>query len=229
LAFVATGTHKAMPGRRREVVTHEVGPEPPRRPPPWAFDNSWALAGLILLAGVAGLLIWLFAIRDDGDETATTQTVTTQAVSTATTTTATSTTAPVTVTVPDLTGQPFAQAADAAAGAGLAADSYPVESSEPRGTVVAQTPDAGTTANEGDPMRLNVSVGTGERATTTVPDVTGPEAPEARATLADAKLTVRTVERAAPEPDNVNEVILQKPDAGASVPELTQVTIYVGR
>jgi hypothetical protein len=35
--------------------------------------------------------------------------------------------------------------------------------------------------------------------------------------------------RAAPSPENVGEAIDQQPQAGASVPVLTQVTIFVGR
>src|SRR4051812_48341262 len=217
--------------RRRREVRSEVETEPPRRPSPRAFDNEWAIAGLVVLLLVGGLLAWLFVFRDDSGENAgTTQTVTTQVETTVPADTAApGTTAPAAATVPDLTGRPYAEATDAAAAAGLAADSYPVDSEEARGTVGEQEPDAGTSAQEGERMRLNVAVGPGERPATEVPDVTGPEEAEAGAKVVAAGLTVRTVDRAAPEPDNVGEVILQEPDAGTSVPELSQITMYVGR
>lgn len=178
---------------------------------------------------VGGLLVWLFAIRDDSSSApATTVTVTTTTAS-ATPTGGTTTVAEQPAAAPDLVGVPYAEATRTAADSGVAADGYPVESAEPRGTVVAQNPEPGETLGPNERIRLNVAIGSGPRATVTVPDATGPEAPEARARLVDAKLTARTVDRDAPEPDNVDEVILQRPDAGATVPELTQVTIYVGR
>ena len=111
----------------------------------------------------------------------------------------------------------------------LVADTYPVTSSAPRGIVLAQSPDPGVAVAPGEHVRRDVSLGPRERPPATVPDVTGPEAAVARATLRELGLTVRTVERAAPTAEEVGEVILQQPAAGTSVPALTQVTIFVGR
>jgi beta-lactam-binding protein with PASTA domain len=104
-----------------------------------------------------------------------------------------------------------------------------VASSETRGTVVAQRPTGGAQLEEGDTVRNNVALGGGERATREVPDVTGPEASDARATLRTAGLTVRTQYRQPPSPEEDEEVLSQSPAPGTSVPDLTQVTIFVGR
>jgi beta-lactam-binding protein with PASTA domain len=76
---------------------------------------------------------------------------------------------------------------------------------------------------------MNVALGEDEREPREVPDVTGPTASNARDTLRRAGLTVRTLYREPPSPEEAGEVLTQQPGAGASVPELTQVTIYVGR
>jgi beta-lactam-binding protein with PASTA domain len=132
------------------------------------------------------------------------------------------------VEVPDVVGTDHVDAGATVDETGLIANSFPVESTEERGTVVGQNPDPGTQLPEGERVRLNVSLGEGEREAAEVPDVTGEDEVEARQILRDAGFTVRTLDRAAPEPGNVGEVILQRPEP-RSAPVLTQVTIYVGR
>ena len=143
------------------------------------------------------------------------------------TVTETETTEPEIVAVPGV-GSDHADAGATVEERGLVPDTYPVDSQEPRGTVVAQNPPEGTDARRGSNVRLNVSLGEGERPGAEVPDVTGLAAGEARQRLRDAGFTVRTLDRDAPEPDNVGEVILQRPEP-RTAPVLTQVTIYVGR
>ena len=131
--------------------------------------------------------------------------------------------------VPDVVGQSHVEAGSTIEGIGLVADSYPVASTEPRGTVVAQRPTAGTQLEEGDTVRMNVALGEGARETREVPDVTGPQGSDARATLRRAGFTVRTLPREPPTPEESGEVLTQQPTAGTSAPKLTQVTIFVGR
>jgi hypothetical protein len=229
--------------RARRVREEEVaGPGGPPVPPPWYRDIwPWLLALGLVVLGIVGGYFAYEAYQDNQDDepevvtvtTTESETGTTTGTTTAETTTAeTATTAeepPQPVTVPDVQGQTYVQAGSAIEGLGLVADSYPVASTETRGTVVAQRPAAGTQVKEGDTVRSNVALGGGERRTRKVPDVTGPQASDARATLRTAGLTVRTQYRQPPSPEEEDEVLAQSPAPGASVSDLTQVTIFVGR
>jgi beta-lactam-binding protein with PASTA domain len=134
-----------------------------------------------------------------------------------------------TVAVPDVVGEDHVAAGATVDGRDLIADSYPVESGEARGTVVSQSPTGGTEVAPRTHVRLDVAVGPGERPTAIVPDVTGPNEVEARATAREAGFTVRTIGRPAPTPEERGEVILQRPAAGTEAPVLTQIRLYVGR
>ena len=201
-----------MPFRRRRVVDEEVreAPLPPPRPNPWPW---LLLLGLLVAGVVAGLWLW----QDSEEEPATTRTVvhTVEDAPAGTTTLA--------IEKPeDVVGLTHAGAGKVLEAAGYRTDSYPVDSSEQRGTVVSSR-------IEGETARINVSLGDGPREEREVPDVTGPQESDARAAARAAGFTVRTVDRDAPSEEEVGEVILQEPAAGSSAPELTQITIYVGR
>lgn len=133
------------------------------------------------------------------------------------------------ITVPDVVGDDHVEAGATVDGRDLIADSYPVESGETRGTVISQSPAAGTEVAPGTHVRLDVAIGPGERPTAIVPDVTGPNEVEARATAREAGFTVLTIDRTAPTPEERGEVILQRPAAGTTAPVLTQIRLYVGR
>lgn len=134
-----------------------------------------------------------------------------------------------TIEVPDVVGDDHVAAGATIDGMDLIADSFPVESGEPRGTVVAQDPAAGTQLPPGAHVRLAVALGPGERPTGTVPDVTGPNEVEARAIAREAGFTVRTIDRPAPTPEERGEVILQRPAPGTTAPILAQIRLFVGR
>jgi serine/threonine-protein kinase len=133
------------------------------------------------------------------------------------------------VEVPDVVGDDHVAAGATIDGIDLIADSFPVESGEPRGTVVAQDPAAGTELPPGAHVGLAVSLGPGDRPAGTVPDLTGPNEVDARATARESGFTVRTIDRPAPTPEERGEVILQRPAAGSTVPILTQIRLFVGR
>jgi beta-lactam-binding protein with PASTA domain len=222
---------------RPRVVREEVGGPPPRVPPPWYRDVwPWLLALGLVVLGIVGGYFAYEAYQDDQDDepevvTVTTDTGTTTS-DTGTTTSETTTTIeepPEPVAVPDVVGQGYVEAGSTIEGLGLVADSYPVASTETRGTVVAQRPTSGTQLEEGDGVRNNVALGSGERQTREVPDVTGPQASDARSTLRTAGLTVRTQYRQAPSPEEEGEVLTQSPSPGTSVRDLAQVVIFVGR
>jgi beta-lactam-binding protein with PASTA domain len=223
---------------RQEEVVGPAGPPPPRVPPPWYRDVwPWLLAlGIVVLAIIGGY-VGYDAWKDDSNDGTRVVTVTTGATDTTTTTAPTETEVTTTaeepppqpVQVPDVVGLNHVEAGSTIEGAGLAGDSYPVASTETRGTVVAQRPTGGTQLKEGDTVRMNVALGEGVRETREVPDVTGPQASDARATLRRASFTVRTLYRRPPSTEEIGEVLTQQPTPGTSVPELNQVTIFVGR
>ena len=223
---------------RREDVVGPAG-TPPRVPPPWYRDVwPWLLAlGLVVLAIIGGYVGYEL-YQDSEDDEPEVVTVTTGETETETDTTTDTTTIETTTTqeeppelveVPDVVGVNHVEAGSTIEGVGLVADSYPVASTEVRGTVVAQRPPGGATLPEGETARMNVALGEGTRQTREVPDVTGPQASDARATLRRAGFTVRTQYRQPPSSEEIGEVLTQQPGPGTSAPDLTQVTIFVGR
>ena len=129
------------------------------------------------------------------------------------------------VTVPDVVGAAAGEAADQLQAAGLQAQTREVAAEEPRGTVVAQDPAAGTEAARGTTVRLEVSSGPQPVA---VPDVVDQSEEDARSALEALGFRVRLVEEPAPEPESVGLVLRQVPAAGREAPPGTQVSIVVG-
>jgi serine/threonine-protein kinase len=225
-----------VPRERRRREDHEYEEvRRPRRRPPWEYENPWLWVGLLAILVAAGVLVAYFVGRDDDEPARSgTVTVTTRAAAQpqpqtdAETETVTTPTVSVAVAVPDVVGQTQLQAGQALQGDGLVPETFPVPSELQRGSVVAQNPVAGTELDEGEKVRLNISTGGGTRPQVEVPDVTGPEADDARLALWRAKLCVRTLERAAPSDEDVGEILAQTPSPGTSVQQYAQVTIYVG-
>lgn len=225
----------------RQDVTRPAGPPPPgppRVPPPWYGDVwPWLLAfGLVVLAIIGGFIgydAYNDDSADDGPQVVTvtdaTGGTTTEAETTTTEVTTTVEEPPEPVEVPDVVGLNHIEGGSTIEGAGLVGDSYPVASPEALGTVVAQRPTGGTQGKEGETVRMNVALGEGTRESREVPDVTGPQASDARATARRAGFTVRTLYRRPPSSEEEGEVLTQQPGPGASAPELTQITVYVGR
>src|SRR5581483_6714957 len=87
------------------------------------------------------------------------------------------------VPVPNVTGQPFANARSALVGQGFQVSREDIQSDMPQGTVVAENPPAGTPVPRGTKITLSVSKGP---ATTQVPDVTGQNQSTAESILTGA-------------------------------------------
>jgi hypothetical protein len=238
----------AVPRSRRVRREEVAGPAGPPPPPRWYQDIwPWLLALALVVLAIIGGYFGYEAYQDNQDDDPAVVTVTTTETETSTetgtgtteTTETTGTTTPETTTtveespqpvaVPDVVGQGYVEAGSTIEAAGLVGDSYPVASSETRGTVVAQRPTAGTQLKEGDTVRANVALGGGTRRTREVPDVVGPQASDARATLRTAGLAVRTQYRRPPSPEEEGEVLAQSPAPGTRLRDLAQVTIFVGR
>lgn len=154
--------------------------------------------------------------------TATTATTT----GTTTTTNTTTTTTSASTSVPDVGGQTLAAATSQLQSAQLVPNSYPVSSSEPGGTVVAQNPDAGGSLKAGSTVRLNVSTGT-TRPKIAMSSVIGATMNRALSTLTKT-FTVRIVYRPAGSGQS-GVVVAQAPAAGRTAPRWAQVIIYVSK
>jgi eukaryotic-like serine/threonine-protein kinase len=137
--------------------------------------------------------------------------------------TRTVTAAPETIEMPDLVGAEYRDAVEQVLDTGLFPDSFPVESTEERGTVVDQRPQAGAELAPGSSVRLDVSLGSGEREERTVPDLTGQSLDEALRVCADAGFTCRAV----PGGGAGREVTGQRPVTGGS-DELSQIELSTG-
>jgi serine/threonine-protein kinase len=152
--------------------------------------------------------------------TVTTTTTTTTATTTAKTTTAATTTTASNVQVPDVTGEDLATATGDVEAAGLIPDSEPVETGGQPGTVAQQAPTGQAPA--GSAVTLDVVVPASRQAVT-IPSVVGKSAADARAALAQAKLTFKTSYK-----QGTPGVVLAQSATG-SAPAYTQIALTVGR
>jgi beta-lactam-binding protein with PASTA domain len=151
------------------------------------------------------------------------------------TTTAPTTTAPTTTQapsgrgIPNVVGLPQRDALARLQGAGFRVDSYPASSARPRGTVVSQRPSGGTRAAPNSVVRINVSLGSGQRPLRTIPDVTGMPEQEAKQRLVELGFTVRSVYRAVADPAQKGVVVEQRPAAGGQASAGSQIILTIGR
>lgn len=130
------------------------------------------------------------------------------------------------VDVPDVVGSTVADARRTLRARGFRVSIARVLDDAPAGTVVGQTPPAGSSAREGATIRLRVS--TGPRAVI-VPDVVGMDEITARAELEAAGFVVRVSEEPTDDPANDGVVLRQSPSGGSSSDEGAVVTLVIGR
>jgi serine/threonine-protein kinase len=101
-----------------------------------------------------------------------------------------------------------------------------VSSEMPVGTVVEQSPDAGSKVVPNTVIELSVSKGT---TITTVPNVVGQDKDAATSTLEDSGFKVRVLEKDVADPDSDNIVLAEDPKAGDKAKTGTTVTITIGQ
>ena len=130
--------------------------------------------------------------------------------------------------MPDVVGKQQTDGAGEVEASGLVADTFPGKSTQPAGTIVSESPAAGTPVKAGQTVRLNVSAGNGTQPAKTVPDVVGKKAAAARTALWTASFTVHTTYRSGSKAQ-VGTVLSQQPSGGASAPTYSQITLTVGR
>ena len=131
------------------------------------------------------------------------------------------------VPVPDVTGQPFANAASALKGQGFAvARTNAASATVPKGVVISEDPTAGSQVANGSTITLTVSSGA---ATSQVPDVTGQTQTDAETILRQAGFTVKVQYVPVSDPSQDGLVQSQTPQGGSNGKQNQAVTIQVGQ
>jgi len=133
------------------------------------------------------------------------------------------------VSVPDVRGQPIANARGTLLGAGFVVNRQDVFSDQPVGTVVSQDPGAGALASKGATVALTVSKGPKKPATVPVPDVTGQDQNSAKDVLKSYGFKVAVKKVDTTDPGEVGLVISQSPAGSTDAPSGSTVTISVGQ
>jgi len=130
------------------------------------------------------------------------------------------------VEIPNVIGKPYENAASELQGAGFAVARRDVESDQPKGNVINQSPVQGEQVPIGSKVTLQVSKGP---KTTLVPDVTNLTAEEATAQLEVSGFKVEVQETAVFDAAQHNTVISQTPEANSEAKTGSKVMIVVGR
>jgi eukaryotic-like serine/threonine-protein kinase len=130
------------------------------------------------------------------------------------------------VAVPNVVGQSFDSANSQLLAAGFAVARVDVDSNEPKNSVVAQDPSAGSSQAPGTKITLSVSKGP---TTSAVPDVTSQKQSDAIATLKASGFKVRVESQPTNDENSDGIVLTQNPAGGSQAPPGTEVTIVVGK
>jgi eukaryotic-like serine/threonine-protein kinase len=131
---------------------------------------------------------------------------------------------PAEVDVPEVSGLPFEDASAALQNEGFGVKRVNVDSNQPKGTVVDQSPSG--RAQRGATITLSVSKGP---KLSTVPDVTSQDETSARETLQGAGFTVQVVRQDVTDPGLADIVLDQQPTGNTRAEQGSTVTITVGR
>jgi serine/threonine-protein kinase len=129
---------------------------------------------------------------------------------------------------PRVVGLDYWEAAARMEDLGFVANLYPARSRRPVTTVVTQTPSPGRSVARGTHVRLTVSLGRRPLPEATVPNTVGMKELTAHSRCRDARLTCRTLAVPTRHPRGPGRVVRQKPEAGLTSKELTQMTLFVG-
>jgi serine/threonine-protein kinase len=133
---------------------------------------------------------------------------------------------PAEVSVPNVTNESQANATATLAAAGLKVTVLKREAAEPQaGTVVSQSPSAGSRAKVGSQVTIVVAQALKRVA---VPNVVGQSEAQAVGALGNAGFASRTVSRTVTDPTKAGTVVQQSPAAGRKLIKGAVVTIAVG-
>jgi beta-lactam-binding protein with PASTA domain len=131
------------------------------------------------------------------------------------------------IAVPDVTGQPYANAESALRGQGFVVTRVDVQSdTAAQGVVVAESPPPGTQISKGSKVTLSVSKGP---SSTTVPDVRGQNQAQAESLLTGAGLTPAIIFQPVTDPSQDGIVLSQDPVGGADATPNEVVSLTIGQ
>lgn len=130
------------------------------------------------------------------------------------------------VTVPNVVGIPYDQAAAELRRLGFVPVRVDGDSDLARGIVFGQEPDGGSAASKGSTVTLSVSRGP---VTAAVPEVSGQDVTVAQATLEGAGFRTRVVFESTDDPTLDGVVISQDPVGGSQAKPGSVVRLFVGR
>jgi serine/threonine-protein kinase len=130
---------------------------------------------------------------------------------------------PAEVDVPNVVGLPFDQATSSLQQQGFAVARTDVDSDQPKGTVVDQSPSS--RAQKGATITLSVSRGP---KMSTVPDVTSQDTASAKSTLQGAGFSVQVQQQDVNDPGLDGIVLSQNPTGNTKAKQGSTVTITVG-
>jgi len=133
---------------------------------------------------------------------------------------------PTLIGVPSVVGEPYDQAASEVQAAGFGVARKNVDATDPAGTVVDQSPTAGTSLTKGSVVTLTVSNGP---KTMSVPDVSTLDEGTAVDTLKASHFKVAVTRQDTNDPGQDGIVLSQNPPAGSQAKPGSTVTIVVGR
>jgi serine/threonine-protein kinase len=129
------------------------------------------------------------------------------------------------IAVPSVVGSSYELAAAQLQSAGFTVGRVDVESNEPTGTVVTQSPPGNSTATRGSSVTLSVSQGP---STVTVPDVSFQTVGDARATLRASGFRIRVTRQDTDDESLDGVVISQDPPATTEANPNSLITVTVG-
>jgi beta-lactam-binding protein with PASTA domain/predicted Ser/Thr protein kinase len=130
------------------------------------------------------------------------------------------------VSIPNVIGLPYDQAASELRGAGFGVSRIDVDSELAAGIVVDQNPSGGSEGSKGSTVTLSVSKGP---TTSAVPDVTTQDVSIAQTTLEAAGFRTRVSLEDVDDPTLEGIVISQDPVGGTQAKPNSLVTLFVGR
>ena len=130
------------------------------------------------------------------------------------------------VTVPNVVGLPYDQAASELQRNGFSVSRIDEESDQAAGIVTSQTPSGGSEGSKGSTVTVTVSKGP---STSAVPDVTTQDYAIAQTTLEAAGFRTRVVFEDTDDPTSDGIVISQDPVGGTQAKPNTLITLFVGR
>jgi beta-lactam-binding protein with PASTA domain len=136
--------------------------------------------------------------------------------------------APQTATMPDVTNQTEASAAQRLAQAGVLASIFFVPGNDPLGAVEQQAKPAGATLPYHAHVQINVSRGPSDNPLEHVPNVIGKDLQDAISALQATRLRLIYVKLPITSRARAGTIVQQSPLVGATAPQNAQILVFLG-